>query len=153
MPEAGVPIWSSEEWSINGDELGAGCLARTLNWNYVQGRYTSTVMWSLIAAWPKFMLFFGTGLLTAGEPWSGHFNQTAPAFVTPARSSHTASASTAVASAGEETARLARPLASRRPARSRARPPPAHVWLAAQRNGPCNERVLARASGKFVINR
>ena len=28
------------------------------------------------------MLFFGTGLLTAGEPWSGHFNQTAPAFVT-----------------------------------------------------------------------
>lgn len=30
---------------------------------------------------------------------------------------------------------------------------PDHVWLAADRNGTCKEMVLARASGKFVINR
>ena len=78
---APMPIWASEEWSMNGNEAGAGCLARTLNWNYVEGLYTSTIMWSLITAFAKYAPFYGSGIMAAGEPWSGHFNQTAPVFV------------------------------------------------------------------------
>eukprot|EP01047_Picozoa_sp_COSAG01_P069605 COSAG01_NODE_10340_length_2186_cov_1.080344_1_plen_506_part_10 len=81
MRALSLPIWASEDWSLDGSEAGAGCLARALNWNYVQGRYTSTIVWSLITAIPKFTRFYGTGLLAAGEPWSGHFNQSAPIFV------------------------------------------------------------------------
>ena len=81
MRAAALPTWSSEDWSLDGSEAGAGCLARALNWNYVEGLYTSTVVWSLLTAIPKFLHFYGTGLLTAGEPWSGHFNQSAPIFI------------------------------------------------------------------------
>eukprot|EP01043_Picozoa_sp_COSAG02_P031936 COSAG02_NODE_2111_length_9804_cov_5.586296_2_plen_980_part_00 len=81
MRSAPLPIWSSEDWSLDGSEAGAGCLARSLNWNYVEGLYTATIVWSLVTAIPKFVPFYGTGLLAAGEPWSGHFNQSAPIFV------------------------------------------------------------------------
>lgn len=37
----GKKLWSSEDYSTFNDDVGAGCWARILNQNYVNGRMTS----------------------------------------------------------------------------------------------------------------
>jgi galactosylceramidase len=80
-----LPAWSSEDSSTNDQASpgeGPGCWARVLNWNYVVGRYTSTTMWSLLSAWFEDLHWFGDGLFSAGEPWSGHYSDLETMFVT-----------------------------------------------------------------------
>ena len=80
----GIPIVSSEDSSTNDAAAGEGpgCWARVLNWNYVRGRLTSTTMWSLVSAWYRGLDWFGDGLFSAAQPWSGHFENLEPLFVT-----------------------------------------------------------------------
>jgi len=44
-------LWASEDYSTYNDAVGAGCWARILNQNYVNGNITSTIAWNLVASY------------------------------------------------------------------------------------------------------
>ena len=66
--------WSSEDFSSQNDWDGASCWARTLNDNYILNNMTATIAWSLIWSAPSTLPFPGTGLMSAQQPWSGHYS-------------------------------------------------------------------------------
>ncbi len=68
----GKPLWASESGS-QGYDKGGSALAHNLNRNYVAGKMTADINWSLIAAWYPTLPFAGDGLMLAEEPWSGYY--------------------------------------------------------------------------------
>jgi hypothetical protein len=68
----GKPLWASESGS-QGYDKGASALAHNLNRNYVAGKMTADINWSLIAAWYPTFPFAGDGLMLAEQPWSGSY--------------------------------------------------------------------------------
>ena len=75
-PEAvqtGKPLWASEDGPWRGDWEGARWLARAFNRNYVVGRMTKTVIWSLVTSYYDVLQLPNSGPMMAKEPWSGHF--------------------------------------------------------------------------------
>ncbi len=69
----GCPLWSSEDGPWRGDWPGALSLARTINRNYVTGKFTKTEIWSPVTAYYDSLPLPGSGVLRANEPWSGHY--------------------------------------------------------------------------------
>lgn len=66
--------WSSEDYSQANDWAGASCWGRLLNQNYVRMNMTATIAWSLIWSPPATLPFSGAGLMSAQQPWSGHYS-------------------------------------------------------------------------------
>lgn len=67
------PLWASESGS-QPYNTGASALAHNLNRNYIEGRMTADINWSLIAAWYSTLPFAGDGLMLAQQPWSGSYD-------------------------------------------------------------------------------
>ncbi|MFD8600350.1 RICIN domain-containing protein [Kitasatospora sp. NPDC059646] len=66
------PIWQSED---DNDSYGADppALARNLNREYIDARVTADIKWALVSSWPAHLPYYGAGLMTADQPWSGAY--------------------------------------------------------------------------------
>ena len=68
-----VPMWSSEDGPWRGDWKGACLLAQMYNRNYVVGKMTKTVIWSIITSCYGQLPYGNAGIMTAQTPWSGYY--------------------------------------------------------------------------------
>ena len=69
----GKPVWSAEESSSYDDVNGAACWARVMNSHFVLSNMTSSLMWNLVGAYYHGLNWYASSMLTAVEPWSGHY--------------------------------------------------------------------------------
>jgi len=70
---SGKRLWSSEDNCGGGTWDGARGIAQRLNQNYVRGRMTATIVWSVVTSYYSSLLAPDSGILMANTPWSGGY--------------------------------------------------------------------------------
>lgn len=81
----GKSIWSSEDgpwsdvWATPGEQSAP--YAEVLNRNYIDGKMSSTTLWSLVSAFYDILDDPNSGLLRAATPWSGNYEITSPLWI------------------------------------------------------------------------
>lgn len=78
----GQRVWASEDFSSYNDVNGAACWARLLASHYVRSGITGSHMWSLVGAYYPGFTWFSSGMFTAVQPWTGHYQDIAPVWAT-----------------------------------------------------------------------
>jgi galactosylceramidase len=71
--EHGVELWSSEDYSCWTDPLGAARWASDVNSQYIGGNITLVSAWHLASSFYPTVPFWNEGMISATQPWSGHF--------------------------------------------------------------------------------
>ncbi|HEV3407882.1 MAG TPA: discoidin domain-containing protein [Gaiellaceae bacterium] len=66
------PLWSTEQSALDFN-AAASSLARKINRSYIDGRYTATMFWSVVASSYENLPLAGRGLVLANHPWSGYY--------------------------------------------------------------------------------
>jgi Glycosyl hydrolase family 59 len=67
------PLWDSENGSQD-DNSGAGPLVRAITRGYIDAKMTALLNWPLVAAITSNLPYPTTGLMVAGQPWSGNYS-------------------------------------------------------------------------------
>jgi hypothetical protein len=68
----GLPLWASELGGVKGN-AGAPGMARAIIRGYATARLVGYIAWPLMSAMPPGLTHEEAGLVSAKEPWSGHF--------------------------------------------------------------------------------
>jgi galactosylceramidase len=75
------PLWDGEAHAHGGDWYAAADYAR-YNRAYPLGQITKIINWSLITAYPDFLIAPASGPMKANTPWSGHYEVQPPLWMT-----------------------------------------------------------------------
>jgi hypothetical protein len=70
----GIPIWNNEGGPWIGNWTGFEYLAKMYNRDYIEGRMTKNITWSLITSYFNNLSLPNSGLMTANSPWSGYYD-------------------------------------------------------------------------------
>ncbi|GHT13011.1 galactosylceramidase [Planctomycetales bacterium] len=73
LQQIGIPLWNSEGGPWRGDWIGFAELAKLYNLDYIEGKMTKTITWSLITSYFDNLALPNSGLMKANTPWSGHY--------------------------------------------------------------------------------
>ena len=71
--QLGKRLWNSEGGPWRGDWEGFAYLAKMFNRNYIEGRMTKQIIWSLITAYYDNLSLPNSGVMMAKWPWCGHW--------------------------------------------------------------------------------
>lgn len=70
----GLPIWNNEGGPWKGDWSAFEYLAKMYNRDYIEGRITKNITWSLITSYFNNLSLPNSGIMTANTPWSGYYD-------------------------------------------------------------------------------
>ncbi|KAJ9449391.1 putative galactocerebrosidase [Diplonema papillatum] len=71
--ELNKPLWASEEYDSYDDYNGAACWARVLHAHFALSGITASIMWNLIGSYYHGTTNYASSMMTAVQPWSGHW--------------------------------------------------------------------------------
>jgi galactosylceramidase len=70
----GIPVWNNEGGPWKGDWSGFEYLAKMYNRDYIEGKMTKNITWSLITSYFNNLSLPNSGIMTANSPWSGYYD-------------------------------------------------------------------------------